>query len=113
MVMHKKATSNTSLGCKKRHDISNASRALLCSNNFDSLLNASGKDGNIVAPTLHISNPKDNMPLKSNPAIKPLMATLSTSAYEVPFQYLESFGHYQGESGQILLSTGNGDDDSV
>ena len=57
MVMCNRATSNTSLGCEKRHDIRNASRVLLCFNNFDALLNATGKDGNIVAPTLHISNP--------------------------------------------------------
>ncbi|KAG5611364.1 hypothetical protein H5410_022645 [Solanum commersonii] len=58
MVMRKKATSNTSLGCEKRHNISNGSRALLCSNIFDNFVKATGKDGNIVAPTLHISNPK-------------------------------------------------------
>jgi len=58
MVMLKKATSSTSLGCEKRHNISNASRALLCSKIFDGFVKATGKYGDIMAPTLHISNPK-------------------------------------------------------
>ncbi|KAG5573810.1 hypothetical protein H5410_063576 [Solanum commersonii] len=58
LVMRKKATSNASPGCEKRHNTSNASRALLCSNNFDALLKATGKNSNIMARTLHISNPE-------------------------------------------------------
>lgn len=37
------------------------------------------------------------MRLKSNPTIKTLMVTLSTSAYEVPSESLESLGRYQGK----------------
>ncbi|KAG5592149.1 hypothetical protein H5410_042663 [Solanum commersonii] len=43
---------------EKRQEISNVSRNLLCLNNFDALLNATGKDGNIMVPTLYLSNPE-------------------------------------------------------
>ncbi|KAH0693730.1 hypothetical protein KY285_020827 [Solanum tuberosum] len=76
-------------------------------------------DGNVMAPTLHISNPEVNkiiqeyeaaMALKSNLAIKPSIVTLNTLAHEVPTQSLESFRELQGESGQLILSKGNDKD---
>ncbi|KAH0715185.1 hypothetical protein KY284_008090 [Solanum tuberosum] len=76
-------------------------------------------DGNVMAPTLHISNPEVNkiiqeceaaMALKSNLAIKPPIVTLNFLAHEVPTQSLESFRELQGESGQRILSKGNDKD---
>ncbi|KAH0642796.1 hypothetical protein KY289_033770 [Solanum tuberosum] len=81
--------------------------------------NDTEKDGNVMAQTLHISNPEVNkiiqeceaaMVLKSNLAIKPPLFTLNTLAHEVPTQSLESFRELQGESGQIILSQGSDKD---
>ncbi|KAH0679820.1 hypothetical protein KY284_020905 [Solanum tuberosum] len=86
MVIRRKASSNVSPGSR-----SNSSNDLLCSNSFDAFLKDTGKDGNVVATTLHISNPEVNkiiqeceaaMALKSNLAIKPPIVTLNTLAHE-------------------------------
>ncbi|KAH0746427.1 hypothetical protein KY285_008084 [Solanum tuberosum] len=114
MVIHRKASSNVSPGSR-----SNSSNDLLCSNSFDAFLKDTRNDGNVMAPTLHISNPEVNkiiqecevaMALKSNLAIKPPIITLNTLAHEVPTQSLESFRELQGESGQLILSKGNDKD---
>uniref|UniRef100_M1BW03 NB-ARC domain containing protein n=1 Tax=Solanum tuberosum TaxID=4113 RepID=M1BW03_SOLTU len=114
MVIRRKASSNVSPGSR-----SNSSNKLLCLNSFDAFLKDTRKDGNVMAPTLHISNPEVNkiiqeceaaMALKSNLAIKPPIFTLNTLAHEVPTQSLESFRELQGESGQIILSKGNDKD---
>ncbi|KAH0742607.1 hypothetical protein KY290_030600 [Solanum tuberosum] len=114
MVIHRKASSNVSPGSR-----SNSSNDLLCSNSFDDFLKDTVKDGNVIAPTLHISNPEVNkiiqeceatMALKSNLAIKPPIVTLNTLAHEVLTQSLESFRELQGESGQLILSKGNDKD---
>ncbi|KAG5592380.1 hypothetical protein H5410_042894 [Solanum commersonii] len=114
MVIRRKASSNVSPGSR-----SNSSNELLCSNSFDAFLKDTRKDGNVMAPTLHISNPKVNkiiqeceavMALKSNLAIKPPIVPLNTLAHKVPTQSLESFRELQGESGQIILSKGNDKD---
>ncbi|KAH0638903.1 hypothetical protein KY285_035489 [Solanum tuberosum] len=82
-------------------------------------LSSQTKDGNVMAPTLHISNPEVNkiiqeceaaMTLKSNLAIKSPIVTLNTLAHKVPIQSLESFGKLQVESGQLILSKGNDKD---
>ncbi|KAH0669054.1 hypothetical protein KY289_023547 [Solanum tuberosum] len=114
IVIHRKASSNVSPGSR-----SNFSNDLLYSNSFDAFLKNIGKDGNVMAPTLHIFNPEVNkiiqeceaaMALKSNLAIKPSIVTLNTLAHEVPTQSLESFRELQGESGQLILSKGNDKD---
>ncbi|KAG5577108.1 hypothetical protein H5410_057242 [Solanum commersonii] len=114
MVIHRKASSNVSPGSR-----SNSSNDLLCSNSFDAFLKDTRNDGNVMAPTLHISNPEVNkiiqeyeaaMALKSNLAIKPPIVTLNTLAHEVPTQSLESFRELQGESRQLILSKGNDKD---
>ncbi|KAH0638912.1 hypothetical protein KY285_035498 [Solanum tuberosum] len=111
MVIRRKTSSNVSPSSQ-----SNSSNDLLCSTSFDAFLKDTVKDGNVMAPTLHISNPEINkiiqeceavMTLKSNLAIKPPIVTLNTLAHEVPIQSLESFGKLQGESGQLILSKGN------
>ncbi|KAK4715648.1 hypothetical protein R3W88_013986 [Solanum pinnatisectum] len=75
MVIHRKASYNVSPGLR-----SNSSNDLICSNSFDAFLKDTEKDGNVMAPTLHISNPDVNkiiqeceaaMALKSNLTIKP------------------------------------------
>uniref|UniRef100_A0A0V0H7C2 Putative ovule protein n=1 Tax=Solanum chacoense TaxID=4108 RepID=A0A0V0H7C2_SOLCH len=81
MVIHRKASSNISPGSQ-----SYSSNDLLCSNSVDAFLKDSRNDGNVMAPTLHISNPEVNkiiqeceaaMALKSNLAIKPPIVTLT------------------------------------
>uniref|UniRef100_M1DQ41 Uncharacterized protein n=1 Tax=Solanum tuberosum TaxID=4113 RepID=M1DQ41_SOLTU len=114
MVIRRKTSSNVSLSSQ-----SNFSNDLLCSNSFDAFLNDTAKDGNVMAPTLYISNPEVNkiiqeceaaMTLKSNLAIKSPIVTLNTLAHKVPIQSLESFGKLQVESGQLILSKGNAKD---
>lgn len=39
--------------------------------------------------------------------VKQPMVTLNTSVFDVPSQSVESFGEFKGESGQLVLSTGN------
>lgn len=39
--------------------------------------------------------------------VKQPMVTLNTSVFDVPSQLVESFGEFKGESGQLVLSTGN------
>uniref|UniRef100_M1DEP8 NB-ARC domain containing protein n=1 Tax=Solanum tuberosum TaxID=4113 RepID=M1DEP8_SOLTU len=99
----------------RRQDISNGSKDLLCSNNFDALFKATGKYGNTMTPTLYISNPEvakiiqenqDVMLLKSNPTIKPFMATLNTSTHKISPPSLESLS----ESRQLVRSTENDND---
>ncbi|KAG5575577.1 hypothetical protein H5410_055711 [Solanum commersonii] len=59
------------------------------------------KNDNTMTPTLYISNPEvakiiqenqDVMLLKSNPTIKPFMATLNTSTHKISPSSLESLG---------------------
>ncbi|WMV45041.1 hypothetical protein MTR67_038426 [Solanum verrucosum] len=114
MVIRRKTSSNVSVSSQ-----SNSSNDLLCSNSFDAFLKDTSKDGIVMAPTLHISNPEVNkiiqeceaaMTLKSNLAIKPPIVTLNTLAHKVPIQSLESFGKLQVEFGQLILSKGNDKD---
>lgn len=67
------------------------------------------------APTLHFSNPnvepiikdaQNEMIMKANMVKQPL-ATLNTSVFDVPSQSVETFGEFEGEFGQLMLSTGN------
>ncbi|KAG5584773.1 hypothetical protein H5410_045207 [Solanum commersonii] len=110
MVIRRKTSSNVSLSSQ-----SNSSNDLLCSNSFDAFLKDTSKDGNFMAPTLHISNPEVNkiiqkyeaaMTLKSNLAIKPPIVTLNTLAHKVPIQSLESFGKLQVESDSSFCPKG-------
>lgn len=63
----------------------------------------------------HFSNPhvqqiiKDtqNAMMMNSSVVKQPFVTLNTSVFEIPSQSVESFGEFEGESGQLMLSTGN------
>jgi len=67
-------------------------------------------------PTILVSSPQVQKIIKesqiemmmyANPIFKQPLVTLNTSAYDIPSQSVESFGDFEGESGQLMLSTGN------
>jgi len=73
---------------------------------------------NSNAPTLHFSNPQVEQIIKdvqkemmmNNPMVKQPLVTLNKSVFEVPSQSMESCGEVEGETGQLMLSTGNNND---
>lgn len=67
------------------------------------------------APVLHFSNPKvekiiknaQNEMMMEAAMVKQPLVTLNTSVHDIPSQSVESFGEFEGESGQLMISTGN------
>lgn len=60
MVTHRKSPSNVSLGSQ-----SESANELLCSNSSDTFLKDTGKEDNVMAPTLNFSNSKVNKIIKN------------------------------------------------